>query len=66
MKILSIEHTLVLMPAQEETINPLCPETKSSNSNLTDLSMGKTEASPAFSRLQIHLEWQADHISAVQ
>lgn len=35
----------------EETAAPNIPEANSSTINLTDLSMGKIEPSPAFSRL---------------
>lgn len=46
------KHTWVSMPWQAEVIESFLPKANSSMINLTDLSMGKIEASPAFSRLQ--------------
>lgn len=47
--------TCASTPSHEETIASL-PEASSPNVNLTDLSIGKTDPSPAFSRLTYHLE----------
>lgn len=41
-------------PLQEETTEPIRPRANSCKANLTDLNKGKTEPSPAFSRLQTH------------
>ena len=46
------KRTWVSTPLQEDTSVPNFPSAKRLKDNLTDLSMGKTEPSPAFSRLK--------------
>ena len=46
------KQTWASTPLQEETSEPDFPSAKRSKASLTDLRIGKTEPSPAFSRLQ--------------